>query len=171
MTGDEDDAYDIYLLRLSGVPIFAGCTGSDYCTEHINNHEMHGAFLSAIYTFSKGVSTGTTLKSIVLDTIQINIKVDEPNDLMIALVHPKEVDAGKIRLQMEAAHDLFLRKYKTRFEQGDSINEEQVFREFERDLREEKIIHKSFLRSVLGDVAKPMQMLKNKLTAVFRREE
>jgi hypothetical protein len=171
MAGDQDDAYDIYILRLSGVPIFAGCTGSDYCTEHTENHETHSAFLSAIYSFSKALSARNPLKSIILDTIQINIKVDELNDLMIALVHPKEVKLEKIRQQMDAAHDLFLEKYKKRIEKDDSFNDEQIFREFEKDLKDRKIIHKTFVRSVLDDVAKPMQMLKDRLAAAFGRKE
>ena len=157
MAGDEEDAYDIYLLRLSGVPIFAGCTGSDYCTEHMNNHELHSAFLSAIYSFSKEVSVGNPLKSIVFDTIQINIKVDEPNDLMIAVVHPRGVEPDKIRQQIDAAHDLFLEKYKKKMESGDPLDR--------------KIIHKTFLRSVLEDVAKPMQMLRDRLATAFGRKD
>jgi hypothetical protein len=171
MGGDQDDAYDIYVLRLSGVPIFAGCTGSDYCTEHVKNHETHSAFLSAIYSFSKGLSADNRLKSIVFDTIQINMRVDERNDLMIVLVHPKEVAPEKIRQQIEAAHDLFLEKYKRRFERDASLSGEQIFKKFEKDLRERNILQRKFARSVLDEIATPMQTVRSRLAAAFKRED
>jgi hypothetical protein len=160
MARDQDDAYDIYLLRLSGVPIFAGCTGSDYCTEHMNNHELQSAFLSAIYSFSKGISAGNPLRSVVFQTMQINIKVDEPNDLMIAVVHSKEVEPDKIREQIDAAHKLFLEKYKRKMDSSVPLNEEQLFRQFEKDLRDRKIVHKT-----------SVQILKDRLASAFSRKK
>jgi hypothetical protein len=96
------------------------------------------------------VSAGNPLKSIVLDTIQVNIKVDEPNDLMIAVVHPKGVKLDRIKRQIDAAHDLFLEKYKNKMDSGHPLDEERLFKQFEKDLRERNIVHRTFLRSVLG---------------------
>ena len=55
-----ESIYDIYIVETSGIPIFAGCTATDYCKLHMDQHELQSGFLATMYNFSKETFKGST---------------------------------------------------------------------------------------------------------------
>ncbi len=103
--------YDIYVLKTSGIPIFAGCTGTSYCQGHRDQHELHAGFFSALYMFSKENHIGSGLDSILFKDIQINFKIDEDADIILALVHPRGVDERTAHKHVDTAFDILMKRY------------------------------------------------------------
>ena len=57
--------YDIFILKGSGLPLLAGCTGSEYCMMHADNHELQAGFLTALFSFSKEAFNSEILNKIL----------------------------------------------------------------------------------------------------------
>lgn len=135
----EQFIYDIYLLQSSGVPMFAGCTGTDYCKNHFEQHELHAGFFSALYMFSKETGVGTNLNSIFYEDIQINFKIDEDAEIILILVHPREVKEKKVQKNLETAYDIFIKNYYPKLDK-DCI-EASILDDYPHDLVEHGILH------------------------------
>ncbi len=156
----KDCVYDLYVLNMSGLPIFAGCTGSEYCKNHLDQHELHSCFFSAIYAFSKESFKETVLRTISFDKLQINFLVDEPNDVQVIFVHPQSAKRAKVIKHLKIAHDLYLQKYKARLPPNE-VNE-ALFTEFKKDLMANKIIPTIDIIATSS-----MQALKDKLLSLW----
>ena len=138
-TSFENSICDIFLLYTSGIPIFAGCTGSEYCMNHYESHELHAGFFSAIYNFSRETGIGSNLQSIIFDDIQLNFKIDELEKVMLVFVHMKTAKLRIIQKQLDYALGIFLKKYKPILRKH--YIERELFVEFMNDLKEKGIVN------------------------------
>ena len=127
------DLYDLYVLKSYGIPIFAGCTGSDYCKGHHKQHELHVGFFSAIYSFSKESFVDTTIHSIIFDKIQINFEIDEETNIIIIFEHPCFVETDLIRNYLTKAMNIFLENYIEQLTDGVIRND--LFKQYQQDLQ------------------------------------
>jgi hypothetical protein len=123
MENYDNSAYDIYLLQSSGLPLLAGCTGSDYCKKHGDQHDLHTGFISALNSFSQEVFTDTP-KTILYDQIQINIK--SMFDITIVTVHPIKVKTSEINNQL----DFILSKFHEKYGEISKMPDVEIFEEF-----------------------------------------
>ncbi len=107
----ELQAYDIYLIRTSGIPLFAGCTQSDYCMTHMQQHELQAGFLAAINAFSKEAFEDEKIHTIYMDNIQINFIVDEKDGLIFAVLHDINADTEFIKRRLKDAYEIFVSRF------------------------------------------------------------
>ncbi|RMG30416.1 MAG: hypothetical protein D6732_16310 [Methanobacteriota archaeon] len=107
----EIQAYDIYLIRTSGIPLFAGCTQSDYCMSHLQQHELQAGFLAAINAFSKEAFEDEKIHTIYMDNIQINFIVNEEDGLIFAVLHDINADTDFIKRRLKDAYDIFISRF------------------------------------------------------------
>lgn len=154
-------AYDIYVIKLSGVPIFAGCTGSDYCQAHDDKHILHSGLFTTFYFFANQSFEGSMIKTILFDDLQINFLVDEANKVMIAVNHPISVENIHIRKQLEYAHKTLIEKYHYLIESETSPNEYD-FDSYKQDLVEIGLVPENLI-SILSKQASVGDVLHNKL--------
>ncbi len=124
--------YDIYVIKTSGVPLFAGCTGSDYCKLHLDQHELQSGFIAAIYSFSREVFKTSDIKTILYEDIQLNFKTDEEHGLIFVFVHPISAPQETIKMQLEAAYRRFVERYRDYL--AEDIIDEEIFESFQKDL-------------------------------------
>ncbi|MCY3414333.1 MAG: hypothetical protein INQ03_21990 [Candidatus Heimdallarchaeota archaeon] len=126
-------AYDLILMKSSGIPIYAGCTGSDYCMKHLGQHQLQTAFLSALYSFSQEAFDEEVLTKIDFSNIQLNFEIEHSKQLLFVGFHPKEVDSKQIQKLLQEA----LVRFNKRFpgEISDIVQPDD-FLEFSKDLRE-----------------------------------
>lgn len=111
MTKEQLQAYDIYLIRTSGIPLFAGCTQSDYCMTHMQQHELQAGFLAAINAFSKEAFEDEKIHTIYMDNIQINFIVNENDGLIFAVLHDINADTEFIKRRLKDAYDIFTARF------------------------------------------------------------
>ena len=83
-----ESIYDIYVVEKSGIPLFAGCTASDYCKLHMDQHELQSGFLAAMYNFSKETFKDSTLRTINLDDITISMRSESEEGIILVFIHP-----------------------------------------------------------------------------------
>ncbi len=132
MQSQDTSLYDIYVIKKSGLPLFAGCTQSDYCKLHMDQHELQAGFMAALYSFSKETFTSSELKTILYDDIQLNFKVNDEKGLIFVFVHPVDADREIIYQMLEKTRSRFVDRYKAVLD-DDLINEE-IFESFRQDL-------------------------------------
>ncbi len=145
MNETETELYDLYVIKSSGIPLFAGCTQSDYCKLHMDQHELQAGFIAALYSFSKETFTTSRLKTILYDDIQLNFKVDEDKGLIFVFVHPVDADRAKITQLLEKAHHRFIERYRDVL--SDDLVNDELFRSFLQDLREIGVVKDENLAS------------------------
>ncbi len=133
-----DIIYDILLIRTNGLPIFAGCTGSDYCMMHMEQHELQSGLIAALYSFSKEAFNDNTMEAVLFDKIELNFEVDEDRGLILAFIHPPGIDMDHIKEQLKQGMDIFIKHYNDRIKEY--IIEEELFEQYAKDLRKLKII-------------------------------
>ncbi len=104
-------AYDIYLIRTSGIPLFAGCSQNDYCMARMGQHELQAGFLAAINAFSKEAFENEKIHTIFMDNIQINFLINENDGLIFAVIHEKDQDTNFIKKRLKDAYDVFINRY------------------------------------------------------------
>ena len=134
--GKEKSLYDIYILKTSGIPLFAGCTATDYCMRHMDQHELQSGFLAAIHSFSKETFTEENLRQILYNDIKISFKSND--EIIMAFVHPIDYKNKKIEKDLEKAWKRFHEKYRDSI--NESLIEEKFFDDFREDLRDLGII-------------------------------
>ena len=91
------DIYDMYLLDNGGIPLFAGCTASDYCLEHMEQHPLHTGFMAAISSFGKEVFAGFPKR---LDFGHLKVTFKNEGDYSVVFVNPPEEDDELISEKM-----------------------------------------------------------------------
>lgn len=103
--------YDMYIIRTSGIPIFAGCAGLDFCKNNPSHHDMHSGLFSAIYMFSKEAFSSSDLRIIVYNNMQICFNIDIENDIMIIFIYPINLKRPIIRRHLDKAHQIFIENF------------------------------------------------------------
>ena len=102
------DTYDMYLLDNGGIPLFAGCTVSNYCLEHMEEHPLHTGFIAAIRSFGNEVFAGYPKR---LDFGHLKLTFRNEGDYTVVFVNPQESDDDLIQEKMELLSNLFKEKY------------------------------------------------------------
>ncbi|MHA2099695.1 MAG: hypothetical protein ACW99A_13545 [Candidatus Kariarchaeaceae archaeon] len=105
--------YDMYVFDNSGIPIFAGCTTSDYCMQHAEQHPLHTGFMAAMQSFGKEVFSGN-LQQLKFPNVKLNFK--NMGDFTLVMVNPDSVDDDLIQDKLVQASNLFKEKYENRVE-------------------------------------------------------
>lgn len=165
MKGIKDlEAYDIYIFKTNGLPLLGGCTGSNYCMNHLPNHELHTAFMAALQSFSIEAFLNNTVKTIVMDEFQLNMRVVSEKDFIFASVHPSDVETDKIRSLIEEGANLFIEKFGDKI--GATILSTQTFEGFSDDLMNLKLIPGRKMRSVL-----PLKEKKDIILKIKKKEK
>ncbi len=143
------------MVQSSGLPIFSGCTGSDYCKAHGDQHALHTGFFSAIRTFAQEAFRETNLEGIRFDQIQINFKGDTNTGIYLALVHPKQVPREAIEIQLERALEIFMTKFSPYVSEFTQLKDEDTAK-FKEDLMKLGIIRTPKLTNLI-----PMQITRD----------
>jgi hypothetical protein len=133
-----DYAYDIYVIKTSGVPIFAGCTMTEYCQAHNDEHMMHSGLFMAIYALSKESFIDSTIRTIMFDKVQINFKFNIQKKFFIALIHSSKVESTSIITQLNHVHKVFTEKYSGWLDKAESPT--RLFEQFKSELKEYGIV-------------------------------
>ena len=137
----QNQLYDIYILRTTGLPILAGCTTSEYCKTHMKQHELQSGFLSAIHAFSRETFTDSQLYQMRYDDIQLSFKIDDR--VILAMVHSIQSQNSIILNQLNQTWALFHDKY------GQYIDSlgvpEKLFEDIRHDLEETGVITTPFM--------------------------
>ncbi|MHA2363399.1 MAG: hypothetical protein ACXAC7_05540 [Candidatus Hodarchaeales archaeon] len=100
--------YDMYLLDNGGIPLFAGCTISDYCMQHQEQHPLHTGFIAAIQSFGNEVFSGYPQK---LNFGHLKLTLKNEGSFTVVFVNPEDADDNLIRDKMDKISTLFKEKY------------------------------------------------------------
>jgi len=130
--------YDIYVMKSSGIPLFTGCTGTNYCMTHLGQHELVSGFFAAMRSFARESFKDENLKTMIFSEIRINFLEDIENELLLAFIHDINADDTQIAQDLSKAKDLFLQKYGVHV--NDSLVDQQIFENFREELRSAGII-------------------------------
>lgn len=139
MTQEIPLPYDFYIMKTAGIPLLAGCSATDYCKAHEGQHELHSAFLSAIYAFGKETWDTPELQSISYDEIMINFQIDTENELMAVLVYPSHYTVEETQHQARAILDRFIDKFRSEIHSMGLVDL-SVFDAFREDLCDLRIL-------------------------------
>ena len=156
------EAYDVYLFKTSGLPLLAGCTGSDYCMNHLPNHELHTAFMAALQSFSRESFSDNTVQTVMMQDFQLNMIMNPNNDLIFGAVHSSSLDTNKIRELIKKGSDLFTKKYEKQL--VNDILPQNTFDEFTEELLKLELIPITKANSILPDLDKEARVTMEKST-------
>lgn len=131
--------YDFYLMNLSGLSIFSGCTGTEYCRAHQGQHELHTGFFSAMHSFSQEAFQESLMQSMEMGNVQLNFKIDLIRNLMLILVSPINIKKKNIRKQLDRMMELYLNSYAEKIEEN--VMNEDLFKQMMLEMKEYGIIH------------------------------
>ncbi len=130
--------YDIYVTKNNGIPLFTGCTGTNYCMTHLGQHELVSGFFAAMRSFAKESFKDEDLQTMIFSEIRINFLEDDNNELLLAFVHDITANDNRIRNDLKKARDLFVKKYGDHLD--DNLVDQQIFEDFREELRDAGII-------------------------------
>ncbi len=153
-------AYDLYLIKTSGVPIFAGCCASAYCIDNPKEHMLHSGLLIALYSYSKQSFVHSTLKTITFDDRQINFNIDEEKGVMIVMIHPYHVEQFEIQTQLDKAYAVFLNDFEHLLKED--VYDESLFEQYKAELLKIGIIPED-IHSILDAQLSAEEMILKKL--------
>ncbi|MDH5402240.1 MAG: hypothetical protein OEY49_07095 [Candidatus Heimdallarchaeota archaeon] len=109
MSNQEDVMiYDLYVMNNSGLPVFAGCTVSDFCMSHAEQHPLHTGFIAALQSFGREVFSGD-IQNLNFPNVKLNLKTS--GEYTVVFVNPQSVDNDIINTKLEQVSDLFTKKY------------------------------------------------------------
>ncbi len=161
--------YDMYLLDNGGIPLFAGCTTSDYCMQHQEQHPLHTGFIAAIQSFSVEVFAGRPEK---LNFGHLKLTFKNEGTFTIVFVNPEDADDDLIREKMDKISALFKEKYEKNM-QSFYVTDEQT-QNFERDMKILGLIPKDRIKSTKhyfitekGQISKPSESLISRFKQKF----
>jgi len=129
-------ADDVFVLKTSGIPLYAQCFGGDYCKLH-PDHALQSGFLAAMYSFSQESFGQTDLKSVVFNDIRLDFKIDRQKEVIMVFASP--LGTENVESELNQAMGIFLEKYGA--DLGLVIKEDS-FQDFEKDLLELNIVNK-----------------------------
>ncbi len=159
-----DSVYDIYIVEKSGIPLFAGCTASDYCKLHMDQHELQSGFLAAMYNFSKETFNDSNLRTIAFDNITISMKSDKEEGIILVFIHPVRINPKIMDAKMTKALQVFMTNF---FPNLDANTvDPAMFDLYKDELRELRIIPISLMNTIKQQ--KPLDMYKERRPSVFR---
>ncbi|WP_371802241.1 hypothetical protein [Candidatus Lokiarchaeum ossiferum] len=133
-----NNLYDFYVIRLNGLPIFAGCSGTDYCQGHVAQHQLHAGFFSALYAFANEAFQDVRLETIYFDKIQMNLLISESDNIMIIFVHHRSKSLQKIRELMNQTWEIFKQDYIPKLKENQF--QKDLYKAFLEDLKRLKVI-------------------------------
>ncbi len=136
--GSKSTPHDLFVLQLSGLPLYAVCSCGPGCEKCTEQHDLQSGFIAAIVSFCQEVFKRSRVKAILLDDFQLNLKVDENNGLIVAATHDASVPRKLIARQLARILDVFLSKYQSYLEEG--LVRPELFESFGKDLYELGII-------------------------------
>ncbi|MHA2252478.1 MAG: hypothetical protein ACXAD7_19085 [Candidatus Kariarchaeaceae archaeon] len=134
--------YDMYVMDNSGIPIFAGCTTSDYCMQHSDQHPLHTGFIAAMQSFGKEVFSGN-LQNLRFPDVKLNFK--SVGNYTIVFVNPESTDETLIQDKLEQVAKVFKDKYEKDVKSF-YISDEQ-FHNFNEDMYKLGLVPKDRLQS------------------------
>lgn len=136
------ETYDMYVLDNGGIPLFAGCTVSDYCKDHMESHPLHTGFIAAIRSFGNEVFSGYPEK---LNFGHLKLTFKNEGKFTIVFVNPDESDDTLINEKMEQLSKLFKDKYEKDIDYF-YVSDEKV-EQFSKDMIEMGIVPKDRIQS------------------------
>ena len=173
MSIQEDDSlliYDMYVMNNSGLPVFAGCTVSDYCMAHTDQHPLHTGFIAALLSFGKEVFSGE-LEHLKFPNINVNMR--SVGEHTIVFVNPEYADAALIQDKLDKVATLFKDKYEKQLTEG-YVTQKQ-FEDFTQDAIDLGLIPEDRLQSSKdyfitdkGESAKKSSSLLSRFKQKFR---
>ncbi|MHA2029032.1 MAG: hypothetical protein ACXAC2_08555 [Candidatus Kariarchaeaceae archaeon] len=134
--------YDMYVIDDSGIPIFAGCTTSDYCMQHSDQHPLHTGFITAIQSFGKEVFSGD-LQNLRFPNVKINLKT--VGNYSFVFVNPETSDEDLIQNKLDQVAKVFKEKYEKNVKSFYQSDEQ--FRNFNEDMYKLGLVPKDRLQS------------------------
>ena len=122
---------DVYLLKTSGLPLLAGCTGTDFCKTHMEQHILTSGLLAAVHSFSQETFQSSTLHSINYNNIRISFMFDK--DIILSFVTSSDSNNRRIKRDLTKTWNRFQEKYGD-FVRSDVPFDDAHFLGFSRDL-------------------------------------
>ncbi len=123
----------IFLVRGTGVPLFAASTESDGTKGVSDQASMQCGFLVAIQNFALDAFNQTRVRLIQMDDLKIHLETDSQLDLTLAVVLNAAGDDATIQFQMRDIFAMIRRKYAWILTSG-ARADPNFFHEFSRDL-------------------------------------
>ncbi len=140
--------YDIYILTTSGLPLFGGCTGSEFCQHHTDQHTLHCGFFAAMKSFCEEAFAQPQIRLIEMDNLRIHMLAEPSAKVIFAGVYPMAMQKRTSNKQLVSMTNRFMKKYEGILT-TDIVND-KFFRDFTEDLLALKIIPSSNLRQSLA---------------------
>lgn len=134
--------YDMYVMNNSGIPVFAGCTTSDYCAKHADQHPLHTGFIAALQSFGKEVFSGA-LQNLSFPDVKLNFKAI--GDHTLVFVNPISADDDMIQEKLNQAAKVFKDKYEKKIKPY-YVSDKQ-FQDFNEDMYKIGLLPKNRLQS------------------------
>ncbi|MHA2365540.1 MAG: hypothetical protein ACXAC7_16405 [Candidatus Hodarchaeales archaeon] len=129
----ENIFYDIHILKTTGIPLFAGCTVTEYCKHHKDQHILQSGFIAAIHAFSRESFSKSVLRKLIYNDVKVSFKSD--HEMIMVFVHPFDHD---VQDDLNRAWDRFKEKFKE--ELKSQVVNKMIFDSFEDELRELGIV-------------------------------
>ncbi|GAB4326378.1 MAG: hypothetical protein Kow0069_32820 [Promethearchaeota archaeon] len=131
---EDANVYDVYLMRKSGLPIFAVCTGSEQCRESFERHSLHCGFISAVRSFGQEAFGQDEVLLIEMPKVKLLLKSNQELEVVMAFVLPSRADRTQFEKLLTAALEVFKAKWAPRLVLGEVSAE--FFEGFKQDLQE-----------------------------------
>ncbi|MCE7734185.1 MAG: hypothetical protein GPJ54_04845 [Candidatus Heimdallarchaeota archaeon] len=125
---EDSYVYDVYVIKTSGIPLVSGCTATDYCMGHMGQHELQSGFLAALNSFSQEAFNNEKMRSLEMDNIQLNFKVNNEKELIFATVNPITANKEEIQKKLTKGMDQFIKKFGDKLDSD--ITTQLMFDEF-----------------------------------------
>ncbi|MFV2015492.1 MAG: hypothetical protein ACC656_08705 [Candidatus Heimdallarchaeota archaeon] len=159
-----ESIYDIYVVEKSGIPVFAGCTATDYCKLHMDQHELQSGFLAAMYNFSKETFKDSTLRTINFDDITISMKSDETGGIILVFIHPVRINPKIMDAKLTKALEVFMSNFFPKLDPN--TIDPGLFELYKDELRELRIIPPGMMNTMMQQ--KPLDIYKDQKPSLFR---
>lgn len=134
--------YDMYVMDNGGLPIFAGCTVSDFCMQHADQHPLHTGFITALRSFGKEVFSGD-LQNLSFPNVKLNFK--SVGDYTIVFVNPDSADENMIQEKLNQVAKVFKEKYQKKVKSY--YVSDELFQNFNEDMYKLGLVPKDRLQS------------------------
>jgi hypothetical protein len=131
--------YDIYIMTYGGLPLYGGCTKSEFCQQHLGQHALHCGFFAALKSFCQEAFGQYTIHLIKMEDISVHLMTEPTREVMFAGVYPQSFSENTAREQLEQMMSRFMEKYGDQVATS-AICDESIFDSFTEDLVELRII-------------------------------
>jgi hypothetical protein len=124
----------VYILKKSGLPLLAGCTGSEYCQAHMSQPELRSGLMSAMFTFSKESFKESNMEQILFDDVKISFYTELDSEILIVFVNDRRFKDKKIYSQLKKTWNRFHSRFK--YYLNSHLIDTDEFQSFHHDLRQ-----------------------------------